>query len=48
MDLFILDKLVIILIKKLMIDSTLQFSVLLGIGVFVEAVFPSKNKELKK
>lgn len=45
MDLFILDKLVIALIHKLMTDSVLQFAVLAVIGAYVNAKYPDKSKD---
>ena len=45
MDLFALDKLVILFAKKLMSDPTFQFATLVGLWVVSEAVLPSKKKK---
>lgn len=48
MDLFVLDRLVIIFARKLMNDSMLQFGVLTALWLVVQVALPSKNKKVKK
>lgn len=49
MDLFVLDKLVILLVKKIMNDGVLQFTILVGLWLASEVALPSKKtKEQKK
>lgn len=45
MDLFVLDKIVIAFIQKLLTDPFTQFSVIAGIGAVVSAIFPDKSKD---
>lgn len=45
MDLFVLDKLIINFVTRLMDDAQFQFSVLVGLWVVSEVVFPSKKKK---
>lgn len=49
MDPFILDKLVVLLVKKIMNDGVLQFAILAGLWLVSEVALPSKKtKEQKK
>jgi hypothetical protein len=49
MDLFVLDKLVITVVRKLMNDSALQFATLTVLWLISEVVLPiKKNKKVEK
>ena len=48
MDIFILDKLIILFAKKLMSDATFQFATLVGLWIVSEAVVLSKKKKEQK
>lgn len=48
MDLFILDKLIILFAKKLMSDAVTQFATLTGLWLVSEIVFPKKTKKEQK
>lgn len=46
MDLFVLDKLVMLLVKKIMSDGVLQFSILVALWLVSEIALP--NKKIKE
>ena len=47
MDLFILDKLIILFAKKLMSDAVTQFATLTGLWLVSEIALPTKKEQKK-
>ena len=47
MDLFILDKLIIGLVKKFMSNTALQFGTLVGLWILLEIALPTKKEQKK-
>lgn len=48
MDLFVLDRVIIAFVSKLINSSALQFYVMVGVSAFVDVILQSKNKRKAK
>ena len=48
MDLFVIDRIVIAFISKLISSSALLFYVMVGVSAFVDVILQSKNKRKGK